>query len=487
MSYVLDRRLNSKNKSAVNRQRFLRRYRGHIEEAVRDAVNKRSIQDMERGEQVTIPGKDISEPVFHHGQGGDRSVVHPGNKEFVTGDRFQRPKGGGGSGNGEASNSGEGNDDFVFELSRAEFLDVMFADLELPNLVKQHLKGSDSFKYVHAGYTSDGVPAKLAIGRSLMSSKARRIALSGASRRRRRECEAEQAAAAADGNQIRQRALQNEIDELTRKINRVPFLETCDLRYNLHIKQPVPTSRAVMFCLMDVSGSMDQHIKELAKRYFLLLYLFLEKNYERTEVVFIRHHTTAKEVDEEEFFYSRESGGTVVSSALKLAAEITEARYPNDEWNIYMAQASDGDNWGDDSPLCRALLEERILPLVQYFSYVEITRRDHQALWHEYAKLAEQFPDTFAQRQIAEATDIYPTFRDLFKKKVQACVSHLLLRRLTSLAIRNSSPTLTRGVLSCLRPSIAKSAALPLATNSIPTPIRSRSFALIKCSMPTLQ
>ena len=420
MSYILDRRLNSRNKSAVNRQRFLRRYRAHIEDAVRDAVSRRSIQDMDRGESVTIPARDLSEPAFTHGEGGERSIVHPGNREFHAGDRIKRPTGGAGGAGGQASQDGEGEDDFVFELSRSEFLDFMFADLELPNMIKQHLKGDDAFKYVHAGFASDGVPAKLSVVRSLTAAKARRIALSGKSRRRLREAQTELKAAQSQNNQIRAQALKNEMSELRRRIDRVPFLDTYDLRYNLHLKQPVPTSQAVMFCLMDVSGSMDQHIKELAKRYFLLLYLFLEKNYEKTEVVFIRHHTTAKEVDEQEFFYSRESGGTVVSSALKLAAEVAEARYPVDQWNIYMAQASDGDNWGDDSPLCTELLQERLLPIVQYFSYVEITTRDHQALWREYERIAERHPDNFAQRQIKTGADIYPTFRDLFKKKVTA-------------------------------------------------------------------
>jgi len=417
MSYILDRRLNGKNKSAVNRARFLRRYRGHIKDAVRRAVNERSIQDMDRGEEVSIPAKDLSEPVFNHGSGGRRSVVHPGNKEFVTGDRLKRPEGSGGTGGaGEASNSGEGDDDFVFQLSRAEFLDFMFADLELPNMVKQHLKGEDCQKLLHAGFSNDGTPAKLSVVRSLMAAKARRIAVSGGSRKRLRECEME--LAESSPNEIRKKALLNEIERLQAKIDRVPFLDSYDLRYNLHVPHPVPTSRAVMFCLMDVSGSMDEQIKELAKRYFLLLYLFLEKNYEKTEIVFIRHHTAAKEVDEQEFFYSRESGGTVVSSAIKLALEVAQSRYPADQWNIYMAQASDGDNWGDDSPLCREILEQQLLPMVQYYTYVEITRRHHQALWQEYEALSERFPDTFAQRQIVDSSDIYPTFRDLFQKKV---------------------------------------------------------------------
>ncbi|MCX7063908.1 MAG: YeaH/YhbH family protein [Proteobacteria bacterium] len=420
MSYIIDRRLNSRNKNAVNRQRFMRRYKSHIQKAVQEAIKKRSITDMERGEDVAIPASDVDEPGFGHGGGGRRSIVHPGNREFIAGDRVPRPSGGGGGGGGDASDTGEGDDDFVFQLTQDEFLDVMFEDLELPNLIKRHLKGADSFKRVHAGFAHDGVPAKLNVVRSLRVAKARRIALTGGARHRISALEDDLVLAEGAGDEVTARRIKNELSELRRRIKRVPFLDSYDLRYNLHLKQPVPTSKAVMFCLMDVSGSMDQHIKEMAKRFFLLLYLFLKRNYERTEIVFIRHHTVAKEVDEQEFFYSRETGGTVVSSALKLMTDIIAERYSPNEWNIYGAQASDGDNWNDDSPQCVDVLKKGILPNVQYFSYVEITRREPQALWEEYQRLADSLPDRFAQRRIAEVADIYPVFRDLFQKKVAA-------------------------------------------------------------------
>ena len=169
---------------------------------------------------------------------------------------------------------------------------------------------------------------------------------------------------------------------------------------------------------MDVSGSMTQATKDIAKRFFILLYLFLKRNYERIEVVFIRHHTSAKEVDEEEFFYSRETGGTIVSSALKLMQEIMVERYPVNEWNIYGAQASDGDNWNDDSPVCRDILINQIMPFMQYFTYVEITPREHQALWYEYEQVSETFPSSFAQQQLVSAADIYPVFRELFQRRM---------------------------------------------------------------------
>ncbi len=422
MSYIIDRRPNAKNKSTVNRQRFLERYRGHIKKAVSEAVGKRSITDLERGESVSIPTRDISEPTFHHDRGGRQEGVLPGNRDFVTGDSLPRPGGGAGGAGGKASDSGEGEDDFVFQITQEEFLDFMFEDLELPYLVKRRLAGLDSFKYVRGGIVNQGIPARINIIRSLRAAHARRISLSGANRRRLRELQEELEALLKlepfRRDQVRVDALQDEIEHLKRRIKRVPFIDEFDLKYNFNIKRPNPTSSAVMFCLMDVSGSMTQHTKEIAKRFFLLLYLFLKRNYDRIEVVFIRHHTSAREVEEEEFFYSRETGGTIVSSALKLMHEIIRDRYAVEDWNIYAAQASDGDNWNDDSPLCSKLLMQDIMPYLQYFSYVEITPREHQALWQEYEKVHEAFSESFAMRQLVEVGDIYPVFRDLFARRV---------------------------------------------------------------------
>jgi hypothetical protein len=171
-----------------------------------------------------------------------------------------------------------------------------------------------------------------------------------------------------------------------------------------------------MLCIMDVSGSMDQVRKNLAKRFFILLYLFLKRNYDRIEVVFIRHHTIAQEVDEQEFFYSRETGGTVVSSALNLAYDVLRERYDSSVWNIYCAQASDGDNWDSDSAVCRDILADKLLPLMRYYAYVEITPRQHQSLWYAYQEVAGVHRH-FAIREIDGAEDIFPVFRDLFKRQ----------------------------------------------------------------------
>ncbi|MGB4945992.1 MAG: DUF444 family protein, partial [Candidatus Competibacter denitrificans] len=179
MATLIDRRLDGKNKSAVNRQRFIRRFKSQIKKAVTEAMNGRSITDIDNGEKINIPARDLSEPVFGHGAGGRRETIHPGNKDFIKGDRMARPQGGsgGGAGKGQASNSGEGEDDFVFELSREEFLELFFEDLELPNLVRTQLAKVAEFKSVRAGFSSVGNPSNLDVVRSMRGALARRIAM----------------------------------------------------------------------------------------------------------------------------------------------------------------------------------------------------------------------------------------------------------------------------------------------------------------------
>jgi hypothetical protein len=419
---VIDRRLSGKNKSIGNRERFLRRYREQIKEAVRKAVGDRSIRDIEEGADITLPKRDVSEPTFGHAPGGSREMVHPGNQEYVRGDRIQRPQGGGGGGSGGqgASQDGQGEDDFVFRISREEFMNYFFDDLALPRMIRtQLLADVPEWKYRRAGYVSEGNPTSLHIVRSMRTGLARRIAMGGDSRVELRQAlnDVEEAERRGESEKELER-LRAVVAELKARVKRVPFLDPFDLRYRNRVKEPQPTSKAVMFCLMDVSGSMDESRKDLAKRFFILLYLFLSRHYEKTEVVFIRHHTQAAEVTEDEFFHATESGGTVVSSALTLMNEIIRARYMGSEWNIYGAQASDGDNWQQDSSKCRELLDNKILPLVRYYAYVQVADED-QNLWEEYTRVRDANPH-FAMQKIVTPSQIFPVFRDLFKKTPQA-------------------------------------------------------------------
>lgn len=417
MSNVIDRRAQSKNKSAVNRDRFLKRYSGKIKEAVERSISGRSITDIEKGTDVNVPSKDISEPSFSHGKGGVRDSVSPGNTEYEKGDSFRRPQGGRGS--GDPSDSGDPfDDDFIFTLSKEEFMHYFFENLELPNMVKKQLKEATSFKHQRAGYKTSGATTNIHVLRSLKGALGRRTALGGKAARRLKEAESElsyllMSTYPEDCSWAQE--LLAEIGMLKAKINRIPFLDDIDIRYSNTIKVPKPTSKAVMFCLMDVSGSMDEEKKDIAKRFFILLYLFLSREYKNIEVVFIRHTTEAEEVTEDEFFHSAESGGTKVSSAIELLDDIIKKRYSSD-CNVYVAQASDGDNYLGDSVDCHSLITQQILPAVQYFAYVEISDTYTQNLWEQYKKIAES-DESFSIRQIKHMADIYPVFCDLFKKR----------------------------------------------------------------------
>jgi uncharacterized sporulation protein YeaH/YhbH (DUF444 family) len=418
MHQIIDRRLAGKNKSIGNRERFLRRYREQIRDAVRKAVGDRSLHTIQEGADITLPRKDVSEPVFQHGPGGTREIVHPGNQEYLRGDRLSRPEGGaGGSGAGEASPDGGGEDDFTFRITREEFMQYFFEDLALPRMVRtQLLADAPEWKMRRAGVISEGNPTSLHVVRSMRVALGRRIAMGGEARRQLRQAQARLACleGQADTSSLDLAQAREEVEALNRRMAHVPFLDPFDLRYRHRVREPVPNSKAVMFCLMDVSGSMDEARKDLAKRFFILLYLFLSKHYQHTEVVFIRHHTQASEVPEQEFFHATESGGTVVSSALNLMHEIIRDRYLGAAWNIYGAQASDGDNWQQDSLKCRELLENRLLPLVRYFAYVQVADED-QNLWEEYDRVRQAHPH-FAMQKIVSPQQIFPVFRDLFRK-----------------------------------------------------------------------
>lgn len=419
MTQLIDRRRNAGKKSTVNRQRFLRRYKNQIKKAVTEAVGRRSITEIDKGEKITIPAKDISEPRFHPGEGGVVERIFPGNDEFLRGDKIKRQDAQQGDGSGgDASNSGEGEDDFTFELTREEFLELYFEDLELPLLVKKELARMTTLKTVRAGVTTSGIPSNINVSRSMRQATGRRVALASGYKRQLLLAEKQLAHLdlSPEPNATEREKLLEQIELLKKKIHAVPFIDTIDLRYNHRVQIPSPSTQAVMFCVMDVSGSMDEPKKDIAKRFFILLYLFLTKNYDKIELVFIRHHTSAKEVNEEEFFYSRETGGTVVSSALELLYNTIEARYPPTAWNIYVAQASDGDNWNADSPYCLELLQEKIMPLLQYFAYIEIMPRHHQSLWEVYQQVQQKYKN-FAMENIDNVVDIYPVFRELFKRK----------------------------------------------------------------------
>src|SRR5919108_4068250 len=430
MSFV-DRRLNPKGKSHTNRQRFIRLARETLKEAVVRSIKERALGDVDTKEVVNIPRQRIQEPRFRNAsRGGNREHVLPGNKEFVQGDTLPKPPEEGAGGRGrEASDHGEGEDNFQFTLSRDEYLDILFEELELPDLAKTMLKEATALRTTRAGFSATGSPSNLNLVRTMRHSLARRIALHRPKQGELAELEAEisrlRAQPGGAGDQQRLAELVERYERLVRRTKYIGFIDPIDLRYNRYEPTPKPNAQAVMFCLMDVSASMSEYMKDLAKRFFLLLHLFLTRKYEHVDIVFIRHTSEAKEVDEETFFRSTETGATVVSTALAEMRRIVAERYPVDEWNIYAAQASDGDNYGNDSELCDQILQEDLLPLCQYFAYVEVvdereagmfrSEANASSLWRDYKAVADGEPN-FAMRRALSQADIFPVFHQLFSK-----------------------------------------------------------------------
>ena len=424
---IIDRRPNPHGKNLENRQRVLARARSAIARATRAAIDQGTLREVGRDQAVTIPADALHEPSFHSiFSAGQRQIVLSGNKVFSTGDRLSRPprNGGGGSGTGDGSGSGgDSEDGFRFVLTRDEFLDLFFEDLELPDLVKSQIVATETMAPLRTGITTDGSPSQIDMARTMRQSMSRRIGLRRPKTSEMLELEAEIAALEhSREDDERLRLLCAELDLATHRLARVPWIDPVDLRYRRFTQVPKPSARAVMFCMMDVSGSMSESMKDLAKRFFLLLHVFLERRYKRVELVFIRHTETAEEVDEQTFFTDPRTGGTVVSTALAEFIRIQRDRYPQDSCNIYAAQASDGDNAGNDTQKTVSMLENDVLPSVQHFAYIEVAMsaaviRGETDLWRGYDPVARRTP-RLAMRRVSDKRDIFPVFRDLFSRKV---------------------------------------------------------------------
>jgi uncharacterized protein len=414
--HIIDRRLNPGSKSLENRQRFLRRAKALVQGAVKKSSQERDIKDVLEGGEVSIPLDGMNEPRFRR-EGGTRDMVLPGNKKFVEGDIL--PRSGESRQKGSGAGEGDGEDAFRFVLSRDEFVDLFLDDLELPDLAKRKLAEVESEGLRRAGYSSSGSPANLSVSRTVRLALARRVAL----RRPRPETIAQLEAELADCDEARRAELVAEIEALKAKLRRIPFIDPIDIRYRRFETVPKPVAQAVMFCLMDVSGSMSEHMKDLAKRFYMLLYVFLTRRYRHVEIVFIRHTDRAEEVDEDTFFHGPATGGTLVSSALEAMHDIVRTRFRPADWNIYAAQASDGDNSTSDGAAVSRLLTEKILPVSQFFAYLEVGASGGSAfdmpassLWTLYERLRADGAQ-LSIRKVSERSEIFPVFHDLFQRR----------------------------------------------------------------------
>lgn len=424
---VIDRRLNGRDKSIANRQKFLRRVRGQIKEQLPEIIGETQIQDIgKKGGSVKIKRKTIVEPTFRDApltEGGVRDIFVTGNDKYVVGDIIEKEELYGSAQETRPGDSGDTEVDAL--LSSEEVIKFLFDGMELPDLVEHELSKVSEKKFKHAGFSTDGSPNKLHVVRSYKQSIARKIPMQNA---RNSEIEELERRLSEEELTDEERVeLLAKLEELKNKT--IPMFDPMDMRYKASESYNLPTTHATMIMVMDVSGSMGPNEKAIAKRFFYLLYRFLELNYEKVDMIFIMHTSEAHRVNEDEFFAAGRSGGTVVSTALELTAKIIKDELLG-KTNIYVAQVSDGDNTDTDNGTCRELLEDDVMPFVQYYAYVQIddyhssdatTSPSYvisfgKGLWDAYKLVAEQFKN-FQMKRVTQVTDIFPVFKELFKKK----------------------------------------------------------------------
>jgi len=421
MSTFVDRRLNPRDKHIRNRQRLIQRNRNQIKRVIKKIIEDGNVEDIDEG-KIKIKVKGVSEPTFHiDPKTGDRKNVFHGNEDFVVGDTLPKPDDDASEGGPRGSRHGRGNDDFEFLLSEKEFVDFLFEELELPHMIKKKMKTLKQVTFQKAGFKNYGTPNQLDIVRSLKNSLGRRIGLKRPTNEQIQDLEALMNHGGSQLSWEEREELYLQIEEMKRRQIAIPWIDPFDVKYRAYVPQPKPITQAVMFCLMDISASMGEREKDIAKRFFILLHLFLKRKYEKIVIVFIAHHSEAMEVDEHEFFHGTETGGTVVSTSLALANKILNERFKKDDWNIYIAQCSDGGNVSDDDVDVNIQMN-KLLPQTQYFAYMEISTMTTfnygitTDLWKCY-KLIEEKTEQMCMKLVYDKSGVWNVFRELFAKE----------------------------------------------------------------------
>lgn len=422
-SVIVDRRPD-KGKSVANRQRVLKRLDAALKAQVDKLIARRKLQEHDKGVEVTVERKDVKEPSFTFDPAtGSTGRIVPGNDRYGVGDKIprdpaQRQGRGAGSGTGEGSSDDE--DVFRFALSREEYLSLLFDELELPPLVKKDLLEIDENRFRRGGVVRYGSPGTVCVARTFKASIGRRVAAEAQHEEALDAAEAELLEARASGVQAHVQAAEEKLQEVRQGGAAIPFLDPVDLRHRSLVEVQAPRTAAVMFCLMDVSSSMDESRKDLAKRFFTLLYLFLSRKYQKVELVFIRHTDQAQEVDEDTFFNGTQAGSTRVLSALEKMHEIIGLRYPASHYNIFGAQASDGDSFGADSTESSAYLLSKLLPASRYFVYAEVGEKSSPGTTRLWAAYDDIESDHFNMATVGARDEVYPALAKLFQKEQPA-------------------------------------------------------------------
>ncbi len=343
-----------KDRAAEDRRRHKELVEESIKKNIGNIIAEESIIGQSKDKKIKIPIRGIKEYQFIYGNNSPSAGSGDGSEK--RGDRIGEEKAGK-KGDGRAGNQ-EGEDIYETEITIEELIDYLFDDLNLPDIDRKKLAELESIRsYKNLGYQRKGIPPRLAKKRSVIEKIKRKQAYMRTHR-------------LTDEDEVLEENIEPAIEEDIKK-KRFPFMED-DLRYRRVREDYKKDFNAVVICIMDVSGSMDQTKKYLARSFYFLLYQFIRLKYASVDVVFVAHTTTAKEVNENEFFHKGESGGTYISSGYEKALEIIEQRYNPASWNIYAFHCSDGDNWTEDNKKA-VELAEKLCDVCNLFGYGEIT------------------------------------------------------------------------------------------------------------------
>lgn len=368
-----------------------RRHKAKIERAIRDGIHHivadESIIGKDGKQKYRIPVRGIKEYRFVYGSNGKQVGSAPG-KDIKRGQKIgDSPAEEQGQPNKASDDKGE--EYYDVEITLEELADYLFSELKLPELQKRQLSNIDTEKLKRKGYRTQGIMPRLDRKKSAIS-RIKRMKAAGFDPQKAEEGET------------------------------FSFHED-DLKYRHYKITRKPCTNAVIFFVMDVSGSMSQEKKFLARSFFFLLYQFLRLKYEMIEIVFISHDTKAQEVEEKDFFEKASTGGTKASTALQLASDIISKRYHPSSWNVYLFQCSDGDNFSDDN---EAFLNEarKLLTSIQLYGYCEIEPEANWAAGADkiFSLLKPLQGNKLKQVRIQKKEDVWPSFLNLINGSTEA-------------------------------------------------------------------
>lgn len=386
------------DRSAGDRLRHREKVRESIRENIADIIAEESIIGKNKDKVIKVPLRGIKEYRFVFGDNAPGAAQGDGNAQpgQVVG---KTGKDGQGQGEGQAGDR-PGVDYYETDVTLEELIEIMFEDLELPNLERRALREIPTDRFAkRKGYRHVGIRVRLDKRRTARQ----RVMRLMASRKY-------QTAAPAAETAASEPALLDEAEE-----RRFPFRKD-DLRYKHLEIDTREESNAAVLCIMDTSGSMDTMKRYLARSFFFLLYQFISTRYRNVEIVFIAHHTEANEVTEEEFFHKGESGGTFISSGYQKALDIIAERYHPSLWNLYAFHCSDGDNFDSDNPAAMRTARE-LCDVCNLFGYGEIkplgSRYYESSMLNIFRRLdAPNFQAVLIERK----EDIWPSFKAFLSK-----------------------------------------------------------------------